>query len=118
MVFVDDDDDGQRDLMDGLEWMMERDDGHDEGENGDEESHSRFRSSLVFPFSTWHCQQLIKMQIVRRYHHILRVLLRFWLTSLTTCLATNNVSLLEQQIHDKQIRPKQYFIIITLLAPP
>lgn len=60
MVFVGGDDDGQRDLMDGLEWMMERDDVHDEEENGDEESHLRFRSSLVVPFSTWHCQQLIK----------------------------------------------------------
>ena len=119
MVFVDGDDGGQRDLLDCLERVLERDDGRNEEENGDGGSLSSCRLSVTFPFSTWHCQQSIDQNADRPHTLHKIVLLRFWITSLPTCLmalATNNISLLQQQIHNKQIQSNQYFIIITLLA--
>jgi hypothetical protein len=71
MVFVDGDDDGQRDLLGCLERASERDDGRNEEENGDGGSLSSCRLSVTFPFSTWHCQQSINQSKCRSSEHIL-----------------------------------------------
>jgi hypothetical protein len=106
MVFVDGDDDAQRDLLDCPERVSGRDDGRNEEENGGGGSLSSYRLSVTFPFSTWHCQQSIDQNADRpnKILHKEFVSYSFWITSLATCLmalATNNISLLRQQIHNK-----------------